>query len=77
MAKRRKRSTKRRRKGHGTIGRCPNTHYFGDCARSLTQARSMKKYTPKEYDPKIVRTPKYKVFPYHIAVRKQPYRRKK
>lgn len=72
--KKRKRSSKRRKVGYGTIGRCPRSHRLVDVARDLTQARQIKKsYPNKTYNTKIVRTPQYKVYPYHIAVLKNPH----
>ena len=55
--------------GKGVLKRLPKGYYFVDCARSLTQARDIVK-AYRGYSPKIVSTPSYKVFPYHIAVPK-------
>lgn len=67
--------TKRYKKtGRGVLKRCPSTHKLVDVARSLTQARMIVKAYPKSYNPKIVSTPSYKVFPYHIACLKRPRR---
>lgn len=75
MRKRKSKKKKVYKKRKGVLKRCPKTHQLTDVARSLTQARSVR--FPKEYDQKIVHTPQYKVFPYHIATRKFPFKRKK
>lgn len=60
-----------KKRGSGVLKRCPSTHKFIDVARSLTQARMLIKAYPKHYRPKIVSTPSYKVYPYHIACLKR------
>ena len=51
----------------------PKGYEMYDVARSAKQARSLSRaYEVAVYSPKIIRTPKFKQFPYHIAVLKKP-----
>jgi len=66
---------KMRKKGHGTYAKCPKGYKLVNVAHSLTQARMIVKSYPKQYKPKIVRTPQYTVYPYHIACLTNPRKR--
>jgi hypothetical protein len=60
-----------KKRGSGVLKRCPKTHQLVDVAHDLTQARMIVKAYPKHYNPKIVSTPRYKIYPYHIACLKR------
>jgi hypothetical protein len=65
----------------GVYNRVPRGYVILDPARSMTQARALVRAHRGNYtDPAIVRTgttkgPNKVVFPYHIAVREDEYRR--
>ena len=48
----------------------PRGYYLYDVARNSKQAKALAKSYPKNMKPIIVATPSYKVFPYHIAIKK-------